>query len=153
VDGDTVLTAPYEAVPLIETRGGEGKKANTIMRKLNVPIFNRPNLNDEEKEPGDNPIPAEELLWKFLQRNQLDGLKFRRQSNIGNYIVNFYCPSAKLVIELDDGIHSNPEVAKKYRKRDEVLQSLDLNVMRVSNKEVFEQTKWVLWKIKEQIKE
>ncbi len=46
---------------------------------------------------------AERLLWGKIRRKQLLGFQFYRQKNIGNYIVNFYCPSAKMIIEVDGG--------------------------------------------------
>ena len=60
--------------------------------------------------------PAEILLWKFLKQNQLVGRKFRRQHSIGNYILDFYCPSQKLIIELDGNAHLNPTIGKHNEK-------------------------------------
>lgn len=47
------------------------------------------------------------MLWKALQKSQLDGRKFWRQHSIENYIVDFYCPNEKLVVELDGQVHQN----------------------------------------------
>ena len=52
---------------------------------------------------------AEILLWHKLRRKQLFGLQFFRQKPLGNYIVDFYCPSARLVIEIDGGQHYTEE--------------------------------------------
>ncbi len=66
------------------------------------------------------------------------GLKFRRQHQIGLFITDFYCHESKLVIELDGGIHEEPEATKKDRWRDEDLESLGFNVLRIPNKRLLE---------------
>ena len=53
--------------------------------------------------------PAEEKLWSALKGRQVKGLKFRCQHPVGKFIVDFYCPSCKLVIEVDGGIHNQQE--------------------------------------------
>jgi very-short-patch-repair endonuclease len=50
-------------------------------------------------------VPAERALWLLLKRDQLCGLRFRRQHVIGHYIVDFYCPARRLVIEIDGRSH------------------------------------------------
>ena len=52
-----------------------------------------------------NMTDAERHLWAGIRRKQLGGAQFYRQKNIGNYIVDFYCPSARLIVELDGGQH------------------------------------------------
>ncbi len=81
---------------------------------------------------------AERLLWSKIRCRQLKGLQFYRQKIIGDYIVDFYCAKANLVIELDGGQHYNKEVQDKDRKRDKFLESLGLKVLRFSDREVFE---------------
>ena len=54
-----------------------------------------------------NMTPAEKRLWSALKNKQLAGLRFRRQHPVGNYILDFYCPSCKLVVEVDGEIHSD----------------------------------------------
>ena len=80
------------------------------------------------------PTKEEFLLWNnFLRKYPL---QFRRQYIIGNYIADFYCHKAKLVIELDGSQHYDPEEAEKDRIRTEHLQSLGLRVIRFTNLEV-----------------
>jgi len=81
---------------------------------------------------------AERLLWSKIRCRQLKGYQFYRQKIIGNYIVDFYCAKANLVIELDGGQHYDKEVQDKDRKRDKFLESLGLKVLRFSDREVFE---------------
>jgi len=55
------------------------------------------------RELRKNMTDAEKKLWSKLSRRQMDGQRFYRQRIIGNYIVDFYCPTSKLVIEIDGG--------------------------------------------------
>jgi very-short-patch-repair endonuclease len=76
----------------------------------------------------------EKLLWSILCDRQLDGLKFRRQHPIEPFIVDFYCPEAKLVIELDGESHNDREAYDADRSK--LLAKLGLNVMRITNDDV-----------------
>ena len=51
------------------------------------------------------PTPSEKRLWQKLRQKQLLGFKFRRQQAIDRFIVDFYCAKARLVVEVDGGIH------------------------------------------------
>ena len=75
-------------------------------------------------------------LWSRLRRKQLLGLQFYRQKPIHQYIVDFYCAGARLVIEVDGGQHWQPDHAEGDRERDAVLAQLGLEVLRFSNREV-----------------
>ena len=79
---------------------------------------------------------AEVALWAKLRRRQLNDLQFRRQKPIGNFIVDFYCPSANLVIEIDGGQHYTQEGQAYDAERDTDLRSLGLEVLRFSNIDV-----------------
>ena len=57
------------------------------------------------RELRKNMTDAEKLLWSRIRRRQLSGYQFYRQRIIGSYIVDFYCPTARLVIEIDGGQH------------------------------------------------
>ena len=65
-----------------------------------------------------------------LQKRQLKGRKFRRQHSIENFIVDFYCPEEKLIIELDGEIHKNATAEEKDRKRDKRLEELGFKIIR-----------------------
>ena len=94
---------------------------------------------------------AEKLLWSKVRKKQLKGYQFYRQKNIGNYIVDFYCPAAKLVIELDGGQHYSPEGKEKDKRRDAYLEGLGLTVLRFSDRDVFVNTNGVLQTIFEHL--
>ena len=81
-----------------------------------------------------NMTPQERKLWyDFLKPLPI---VFKRQKIIGRYIVDFYCPSMQLVIELDGGQHYEKQGRKQDALRDEDLQSLGLRVLRYSNDDV-----------------
>lgn len=80
-------------------------------------IHNRKVLKQKRKKLRNNLTPGEASLWKFLQKSQLEGRKFRRQHSVGNYILDFYCPGEKINIELDGEYH----IPEKDKKRDHCL--------------------------------
>lgn len=77
------------------------------------------------------------------------GYQFYRQKPIGNYIVDFYCPRAELVIELDGGQHYTEEGNARDRDRDDYMASVGLRVLRFSDREVFENIEGVVERIDE----
>lgn len=90
---------------------------------------------------------AEKFLWDKIRGRQLKECQFYRQKIIGNYIVDFYCPQAKLIIELDGGQHYTEEGTVKDMIRDKYMESLGVKVLRFSDREVFEDIEGVLEKI------
>lgn len=89
--------------------------------------------------------PAEAKLWNALQKRQLAGLKFRCQHPVGRFIVDFYCPSCKLVIEVDGGVHTQ-QIAYD-NARTEQLRSFGYHVLRFTNEEVLTNLQSVLARI------
>jgi len=89
---------------------------------------------------------AEKLLWKHLRAKQMEGLKFRRQQPIGNYVIDFICLEKSLVIEVDGGQHADN---KKDKGRDAWLKSEGFKVLRFWNNEVLTNMKGVLEVIRE----
>jgi very-short-patch-repair endonuclease len=76
------------------------------------------------------PTPAERKLWQGLRRHQVGDLKFRRQVPLGPYIADFYCPSARLVVEVDGVSHID---APEDSVRDVWMAKDNIRVVRVSN--------------------
>ncbi|GAB3538633.1 DUF559 domain-containing protein [Pontibacter brevis] len=105
------------------------------------------NLKEQRAVLRSNMIPAEEELWKLLRKHKLNGLKFRRQHSIGSYIVDFYCASEKLVIEVDGAVHDTAEAIANDKVRDETLQHLGYKIIRIRNSEVFDTPEFVLKRI------
>lgn len=107
-----------------------------------------PEIFEFAKRNRANPTPAEELLWNYLCKNQL-GLRFKRQHPIGQYIADFYCHSAKLVIELDGSIHQLPEVSQNDLEKEAFIKANGLKIIRFTNQEVFKNVNYVLNNIRE----
>jgi methionine--tRNA ligase beta chain len=93
-------------------------------------------LKEFVKGHRSNPTDAELALWETLRGKQLDGYKFRRQHIIGNYIADFVCLPAKLIIEVDGLIHQLPENRASDEQRTEELNRLSFEVIRFNNVEV-----------------
>ena len=101
---------------------GESTKAYD---KRNIPLA---------KELRKNMTPWERKLWyEFLRAYPI---RFQRQKAIGNYIADFYCAKASLIIELDGGGHYEPAKMQMDNERTEALKSMGLKVLRVSNLDV-----------------
>ena len=88
------------------------------------------------KELRNNATLQEKKLWQYLKNSQLLGYKFRRQQPINNYIVDFFCPELRLIIELDGGHHNEEENINYDKKRSEHLENQGLTVIRVWNNEI-----------------
>jgi very-short-patch-repair endonuclease len=82
----------------------------------------------------------------------LEGVRFLRQKAFGRYIVDFYCSSAKLVIELDGTVHDTPEAQTYDAIRTETLEARGLQILRFRNEIILEQLPEVVKKIKEIIR-
>ena len=94
---------------------------------------------------------AESFLWQRIRKKQLKGRQFYRQKNIGNYIVDFYCLSAKAIVELDGGQHYTQEGIRRDKVRDKYLDSLGLTTLRFSDREVLKNIEGVLERIFEHL--
>jgi very-short-patch-repair endonuclease len=112
--------------------------------------MNHEQSKDFSKHNRTNLTAAEAVLWSLLKGKQLNGKKFRRQHVFGNYIVDFYCFSDKLVVELDSGYH---RFQKDYdEQRDNYLKSLELTVLRFKNAELYDNRQKVLETIAQHFK-
>ena len=112
-------------------------------------IHNRKYLKQRRKNLRNNLTSAEATLWRFLKKSQLQGRKFRRQHSISNYIVDFYCPREKLVIELDGKDQFSSSGYQSDIIRDKVLAKLNIQVIRFENDEIFHDVNSVLAQIEE----
>jgi very-short-patch-repair endonuclease len=78
----------------------------------------------------------EARLWQVL-RMRPEGLKFRRQHPVGTYVVDFYCPAAKLVVEVDGVSHGMGDRPEHDARRDEWLKGEGLAVLRIPARELY----------------
>ncbi|TFW12922.1 DUF559 domain-containing protein [Brevundimonas intermedia] len=79
---------------------------------------------------------AEKLLWKRLRGGRLDGLKFRRQHPVGRYFADFACESARLIVELDGGVHDQDDTHLNDHVRQQEIEALGWFVLRFRNEQV-----------------
>jgi len=91
------------------------------------------------------PTPAEQVLWSELRGRRLAGLKFYRQDVIGPFIADFYCPSARLVVEVDGDIHDAQ--ANEDAARTRQFEEYGYRVIRFCNHAVLHDLKYVLSQI------
>jgi very-short-patch-repair endonuclease len=117
------------------------RKEDILHLNANSKIFQ--NANGLRKEM----TRAEDLLWNSLKNKRLNGLKFRRQHPILNYIADFYCHEAKLIVEIDGAVHSGKEAIEHDRNRSFELNEHGYKVIRFSNEQVIHHLQFVLNKI------
>ncbi len=91
-------------------------------------------------------------LWNRIRKGQIQNLQFFRQKPIGKYIVDFYCPSRKLVIEIDGSQHYEEEGEKKDKERDAYLNKLNIKVLRCTNLDIYNNLEGVIDTIMEEVK-
>ena len=98
-----------------------------------------------------NSTIQERRLWNLLKNRQFHNLKFKRQQPIGDYIVDFICKEAKIIIEVDGGQQNEPENIEYDKTRTEYLNNLGYKVVRFWNNEIYENIEGVLLKLEVEI--
>jgi very-short-patch-repair endonuclease len=112
-------------------------------------LFYNTKLKKYSQELRKNMTDAERLLWSKLRRKQVKNFQFYKQRIIGNYIVDFYCPSSKLIIEVDGGQHYQDEGDRRDKVRDDYMKNLGMKILRVSDREVLKNLHGVVERIYE----
>src|SRR5262245_43658358 len=115
-------------------------------------LYNNPKKKDKRKELRNEGTAAEAVLWKYLQKRQLLGKKFRRQYSIGPYIVDFYCPECSLIVELDGARHFSMLREDYEFERTSYLQRQGLQILRFENRVLRENADSVLETIREAVR-
>ena len=114
---------------------GRRGPASAVDEEKNMIPYNK-NLVQNARDLRKNMTPEEKHLWyDFLKKLPLT---VKRQHNIENYIVDFYIASKKIAIEIDGGQHYTPENKAEDERRDTLLATWDINVLRYSNKSIRE---------------
>ena len=83
---------------------------------------------------------AECALWVELRRLPLKGTHFRRQAPFGPFIADFLCHKARLIVEIDGGVHDAPDLASRDAEREQWIESRGYRVLRFTNAEVLADT-------------
>jgi len=97
----------------------------------------RPNI-PRSRQLRKNQTDAEGVLWSVLRNRQLNGIKFRRQFPINNYILDFYAPELQLAVEADGGQHYNIEGTTHDERREAVLHEEGIRIIRFSNTDIMQ---------------
>ena len=141
-------------------RGGVARSAGVVSSAQSVltegmdeprraALFNARKTKRTRKSLRQSSTAAEAVLWTYLQKLKLLGKKFRRQSSVGPYIVDFYCVECRLVIELDGAPHFAANADTYDQQRTEYLEEAGLKVIRFENKDVKDNIEFVLETIKQ----
>jgi very-short-patch-repair endonuclease len=121
-----------------------------------VEIWSRNKTPDQilnyAREMRKEPTEAESILWSNLRNRKLKNLKFRRQQPIEGFIIDFYCESARLGVEVDGEIHLNEEQRNFDQQRTEYLAEFGIRIVRFKNDDVINDIKKVLNIISEETK-
>lgn len=116
-------------------------------------LFNQKQYTRNRKELRNTSPPAERLLWGYIKNKQIIGHKFRRQFGIGRYVVDFYCPKLRLVIEVDGDIHFQGSAERSDAARQRFIESLGLKVLRFLNTDVYKNIDGVVLTIQKTVEE
>jgi very-short-patch-repair endonuclease len=87
---------------------------------------------------------AEAVLWLHLSRKQMNGLKFRRQYSVNQYVIDFFCPELKLAIEVYGDSHYGSLTEKYDNERQKYIESFSIHFMRFINDDVYNNIDGVL---------
>ena len=104
-------------------------------------------LKERSRQLRDNMTDAEKVVWAKVKMQQINGQRFYRQKPIGDYIVDFFCPKAKLVVEIDGGQHFSGDMIVNDKIRDEFFCGLGLKVLRFTNSKVLTDVEGVIERI------
>jgi very-short-patch-repair endonuclease len=104
-----------------------------------------PEIEADARRLRKNLTPAEQILWQALKGKQLNGLRFRCQHPVGLFIIDFFCPQSKLVVELDGEVHN--EQMEYDTARTEQFKAYSYRVLRFRNEEVLDNLPSVLERI------
>ncbi len=119
--------------------------------KTNMHFGASPLIFERARYLRKHPTPVEEILWKHLRKHQIL-YKFRRQHPLSKYVVDFYCHANRFAIELDGSIHNDKEQQLIDQEKETELRDLGIYILRIMNREVFEDIDDVVSKIYSRIK-
>lgn len=111
-------------------------------------INNASDLKFRRKGLRNHSTPAESTLWLLLKNKQVEGRKFRRQHSIGPYILDFYCPSENLAVELDGEQQYTEEGKERDAIRKRYIEKLGITVIRFENFVVFDHPELIIEEIR-----
>jgi very-short-patch-repair endonuclease len=132
-------------LPLAGEGWGGGVAASEVAMEEKKPKWRvSSKLRSNARALRKNPTDTERILWSELRDHRLIGASFRRQAPIANYIADFVCHAAKLVIELDGGQHFSDQAEQADAARSAAIETQGFMVLRFSNHDVMSNRAGVL---------
>lgn len=107
-------------------------------------FYNSPKTIKTRRALKHNLPATENRLWYYLRNRRFYDIKFRRQYSVNNYVIDFYCPAARVAIEIDGDSHFTGDAPKQDRLRQQFIENCGIKVLRFTNKEVMENIEGVL---------
>ena len=114
-------------------------------------LYNQPIQTEKRRDLRNHATRSERLLWTQLKSKQLSGFKFRRQHGVGPYILDFFCPEAKLAIEIDGSSHDSDDAKTKDQRRQAFIEEFGIRFLRFKDTELFENPNKVLERIEKEL--
>jgi crossover junction endodeoxyribonuclease RuvC len=110
-------------------------------------VYHLTGLKSRRRDLRRKSTSEERLLWDRVRNNQL-GVKFRRQFSVMGYVVDFYCPKSRLVVELLGGVHKNKEQQIYDEHRENYLKAFSIRILKFWNSDVENNLDKVIFEIK-----
>lgn len=123
------------------------------MNKSKVRLNNIAEYKEKRRLLRNNSTPAEAVMWQILKGDKLLGTRWRRQFSVGPYILDFYCPSLKLAIELDGALHYTDSGYHHDSVRENFLSDLGIEVLRFENKTIWNGQEAIIESVTRKIEE
>ena len=116
-----------------------------MQEKTNSRVKNIDALKRNRRDLRKGGTSAEASMWTMIKSKQIQGLQFRRQFSVDDFILDFYCPKLKLAIELDGDYHFHDEMYERVFLRDKILwEKYNIKTLRYENKIVFENPSFII---------
>lgn len=97
--------------------------------------YNKSSEKEKRRNLRQNQTYLEEILWLHLRNKKCLGIKFRRQYSVDQYVIDFYAPEIKLAVELDGGIHDEPNKKVYDAERQQYIEKFGIAFCRLTNEE------------------
>ena len=99
-------------------------------------IYNSQPLKNRRRELRKNQTPTEKIVWELIRGRRLGNYRFVRQYSVGTYILDFYCPSVRLALEIDGQSHTQENNRIYDQERKNYLEGFGITIIRFWNSEV-----------------
>ena len=114
-------------------------------------LYNKTSEKDKRQSLRNNMPPAEQLVWARLKGKQIENCKFRRQYNVGAFVVDFYTVEIKLAIEIDGDSHFTDGAEVADRERQSLIEASGIRFLRFTNRQVCEELDAVIEAISQMV--